>query len=114
MRGSVVLGHALSARAQPRQLVAMAILRMNAQIDARHILPTIRVPTLVTHRVGDDAVPVEAGQFLARIVGEAEEFLTGSRTEVEIDRVLATVIFTDIVDSTKRAAELGDREWRAL
>src|SRR5689334_8194533 len=97
--------------------VAMAILRMNAQIDARHILPAIRVPTLVTHRVGDDAIPVEAGQFLARniagakyielpgdnhapfyepeivarIVGEAEEFLTGSRTEVEIDRVLATV-----------------------
>jgi pimeloyl-ACP methyl ester carboxylesterase len=120
--------------------VAMAILRMNAEIDARHILPAIQVPTLVTHRVGDDAIPVEAGQFLARnivgakyvelpgdnhapfyepeivarIVGETEEFLTGSRTEVEIDRVLATVMFTDIVDSTKRAAELGDREWRAL
>ena len=49
-----------------------------------------------------------------RIVGEIEEFLTGSRSEVEIDRVLATVLFTDVVDSTKRAAELGDRRWRAL
>jgi pimeloyl-ACP methyl ester carboxylesterase len=117
---------------------AMAIMRMNAEIDARQILPAIRVPTLVIHRVGDGAIPVEAGRFLsrnivgakyvelpgdnhapfhepdmvARIVGEAEEFLTGSRGEVEIDRVLATVMFTDIVDSTKRAAQLGDREWR--
>jgi class 3 adenylate cyclase len=49
-----------------------------------------------------------------RIVDEIEEFLTGSRSEVEVDRVLATVLFTDIVDSTKRAAELGDRQWRAL
>jgi class 3 adenylate cyclase len=49
-----------------------------------------------------------------RIIGEIEEFLTGSRGEVEADRVLATVLFTDIVDSTKRAAELGDRQWRAL
>ena len=49
-----------------------------------------------------------------RIVDEVEEFLTGSRSEVEADRVLATVLFTDIVDSTKRAAELGDRQWRVL
>jgi class 3 adenylate cyclase len=49
-----------------------------------------------------------------RIADEIEEFLTGSRSEVEADRVLATVLFTDIVDSTKRAAELGDREWRVL
>src|SRR5262249_41066157 len=95
---------------------------------------------LVTHRVGDGAIPVEAGRFLARniagakyvelpgdnhapfhepemvdrIIGEVEEFLTGSRGEIEIDRVLATVMFTDIVDSTSRAAELGDRAWRAL
>jgi class 3 adenylate cyclase len=119
---------------------AIALLKMVAEIDASHILPAIRVPTLVIHRVGDGAVPVEAGRYLAcniagakyvelpgdnhtplyepemvdRIVGEVEEFLTGSRGEVEIDRVLATVMFTDIVDSTKRAAALGDREWRAL
>jgi class 3 adenylate cyclase len=119
---------------------AIAILKMNAEIDARQILPAIQVPTLVIHRVGDHAVPVEAGRYLARnipgskyvelpgenhnplyeqevfdrLVGEVQEFLTGSRGEIEVDRVLATVMFTDIVDSTKRAAELGDREWRAL
>jgi len=118
----------------------IAIRRMLVEIDARHILPAIRVPTLVLHRVGDGASPVEAGRYLAdnipgakylelpgdnhnplyepevadRIVGEVEEFLTGSRHEAEPDRVLATVMFTDIVDSTTRAAELGDRQWCAL
>jgi class 3 adenylate cyclase/esterase/lipase len=118
----------------------LAIRRMNREIDARHVLPSIRVPTLVMHRVGDSAVSVEHSRFLAanipgakyvelpgtdhipfydrdisdRIVDEAEEFLTGSRTEVEPDRVLATVMFTDIVDSTTRAAALGDRDWRRL
>jgi class 3 adenylate cyclase/pimeloyl-ACP methyl ester carboxylesterase len=116
----------------------IALLRMNAEIDIRHVLPAIRVPTLVLHRSGDLGTSVEAGRFLAaeiagakfvempgvdhlpmagdsgRIIGEIEEFLTGSRGEVEADRVLATVLFTDIVDSTKRAAELGDRQWRAL
>jgi pimeloyl-ACP methyl ester carboxylesterase len=118
----------------------IAIMKMNAEIDARHILPTIQVPTLVIHRERDIAVPVDAGRYLARnipnakyvelpgenhlpllepqivdrIIGEVEEFLTGSRSEVEIDRVLATVMFTDIVDSTKLAAMLGDREWRVL
>ena len=119
---------------------AIAILQMNSEIDARHILPTIRVPTLVLHRVGDGRITIDAGRYLAthipgakyvelpgtdhtffgerdiadRIVEEIEEFLTGSHTESEPDRVLATVLFTDIVDSTKRAAELGDRGWRAL
>jgi len=118
----------------------MAIRRMNREIDARHVLPAIRVPTLVMHRVGDSAINVELGRYLAanipgakyvelpgndhvpiferditdRIVDETEEFLTGSRSEPDVDRVLATVMFTDIVDSTKRAAELGDRQWRAL
>jgi class 3 adenylate cyclase len=118
----------------------MAIRRMNREIDARHILPAIRVPTLVMHRVGDIAINVELGRYLAanisgarylelpgtdhvpldepditdRIVDETEEFLTGSRSEPDVDRVLATVMFTDIVDSTRRAAELGDRQWRAL
>jgi class 3 adenylate cyclase len=110
------------------------------EIDARHVLPAIQVPTLVIHRVGDPAINVELGRYLAanipgakyvelpgtdhvpfyerditdRIVDETEEFLTGSRTEADVDRVLATVMFTDIVDSTRRAAELGDRQWRAL
>ncbi len=116
------------------------IVRMNAEIDARHILPTVRTPTLVLHRKGDIRITLDAGQYIAdhvpgaklvtlpgdnhafwfereiidRIVDETEEFLTGSRGEVEVDRVLATVLFTDIVNSTKRAAELGDRQWRAL
>jgi class 3 adenylate cyclase len=119
---------------------AMAIIRMNSEIDARHILPVIHLPTLILHRVGDTRITVEAGRYIAdhipgakfvelpgmdhvpfgerdvvdRMVDEVEEFLTGSRAEAEPDRVLSTVMFTDIVDSTKRAAELGDRGWRVL
>ena len=119
---------------------AVALTRMNTEIDVRPILPAIRVPTLVLHRTGDPRCNVEAGRYIGnnipgakyielpgsnhsfhtepgmveRVADEVEEFLTGSRGEVEADRVLATVLFTDIVDSTKRAAELGDREWRAL
>jgi len=119
---------------------AITLTKMNREIDARHILPAIRVPTMVIHRVGDRVAPVEAGRYLAanipgakylelpgenhvpwyepeivdRMAGEVEEFLTGSRSEAEIDRVLATVMFVDIVESTKRATELGDRKWRAL
>jgi class 3 adenylate cyclase/esterase/lipase len=119
---------------------AIACIRMSGEVDARDILPTIRVPTLVLHRTGDTRITIDAGRYIAdhipgakfvelpgvdhvpfnepemvdRIADEIEEFLTGSRSEVEVDRVLATVLFTDIVDSTKRAAELGDRQWRAL
>jgi class 3 adenylate cyclase len=119
---------------------AVSILRMNSEIDARHILPAIRVPSLVLHRVADVRITAGAGKYLAanipnakyvelpgsdhllyqdrdiadRVVEEVEEFFTGSRSAPEADRVLATVLFTDIVDSTKRAAELGDREWRTL
>jgi class 3 adenylate cyclase len=63
---------------------------------------------------GDNHMPVFDPDMTDRVVGEAEEFLTGSRSEDEIDRVLATVMFTDIVESTTRAAALGDRKWRAL
>lgn len=118
--------------------VAVDLTRMNSEIDIRHVLPTIRVPTLVLHRVGDTRVNVGAGRYLGehipaakylelpgedhllwggdadRVADEIEEFLTGSRPEVEPDRVLATVLFTDIVDSTRRASEMGDRAWRAL
>ncbi|WP_064737379.1 adenylate/guanylate cyclase domain-containing protein [Bradyrhizobium sp. Ai1a-2] len=117
-----------------------AILRMNSEIDARHILPMIHAPTLVLHRSRDTRMSIDAGRYLAnhipgakmvtlpgqnhlfvyepemidRVAGEVEEFLTGSRREIETDRVLATVMFTDIVESTKRAAELGDRQWGTL
>ena len=117
---------------------AAMLARMNGDIDVRHVLPSIRVPTLVLHRRGELVVPVEEGRFIAeRIPGaklvvmdgidhwpwlaeadsvteEIQEFLTGTREPTEPDRVLATVLFTDIVGSTQRAAEVGDRGWRDL
>jgi class 3 adenylate cyclase len=117
---------------------AAALLRMNSYIDVRDVLPAIRVPALVLHRTGDHDVNVAEGRYLAsKIAGakfvelpgddhwisagdvdeladEIEEFLTGTRPLPEPDRVLATVLFTDIVGSTERAAELGDRRWREL
>jgi class 3 adenylate cyclase len=117
---------------------AMALMRMNNEIDIRHVIPSIRVPTLVLHRTGDLRVSVEAGRYLGssipgakyiempgadhvawvgdtdRLADEIEEFVTGTRADLEPDRVLATVLFTDIVASTKRAVELGDRRWRTL
>ncbi len=122
---------------------ALAMLRrMNAEIDVRHVLPTIRVPTLILHRRDDIDVDVRHGRYMAEhipgaqyvelpgrnhvyfaewepIVDEIERFLTGlwkreAWNLVEADRVLATVLFTDIVGSTAKAAELGDRGWRDL
>jgi pimeloyl-ACP methyl ester carboxylesterase len=116
----------------------IALLQMNGAIDVRHVLPSIHVPTLVMHRAEDCRMSVEAGRYLGahianakyvelpgvdhvlwvgdtdRVADEMEEFLTGSRSAFEPDRVLATVLFTDIVDSTKKAAELGDYGWRIL
>ncbi len=115
-----------------------ALMRMNSQIDVRHVLPMIRVPTLVLHRSGDTRVNVEGGRYLAANIPGAkyvelpgmdhvmwagnvnpmadaiEEFLTGTHSESEPDRVLATVLFTDIVDSTRKAEVMGDRGWHAL
>lgn len=114
-----------------------ALQTMNGQIDVRAALPTIQMPTLVLHRRGDRIVPMAAGKYMASQipnatftplegsdhmpygdvdawVGEIEEFLTGARREPHIDRVLATVVFTDIVGSTELAARLGDSEWRKL
>jgi len=115
---------------------AAALLRMNTQIDIRNVLPTIHVPTLVLQRTDDREVHVDEGRWIAsRIPGarfvelagpdhlpwvgdqdlvldEIEEFLTGVRPAPEADRVLATVLFTDIVGSTENAARLGDRQWR--
>jgi class 3 adenylate cyclase len=117
---------------------AMDLMRMNSEIDVRHVLPAIRVSTLVLHRSGDVFVDVGGGRYVAAHIPEAkyvelpgvdhppfvgdaeavlqevEEFLTGVRPAPEPDRVLATVLFTDIVRSTERAAELGDRRWRDL
>jgi pimeloyl-ACP methyl ester carboxylesterase len=117
---------------------AVALLRMNTQLDIRHILPTIRVPTLVINRTGDRDANVEEGRWIARqipgarfvelsgedhlpwvgdqdaVVDEIQEFLTGTRSLPESNRVLATVLFTDIVDSTEHAARLGDRAWHDL
>ena len=117
---------------------AQAWLRMITDIDVREALPQIRVPTLLVHRTGDRAVDVGASRYAAgRIPGarlvelpdgdnlpfvgdseavaaEIEEFLTGSRPAPMPDRVLATILFTDIAGSTERAAEVGDRRWREL
>jgi pimeloyl-ACP methyl ester carboxylesterase len=120
---------------------ALATLRFGTSCDVRDVLPAISVPTLVLHRRGDPFVSVEHGRHLAAhipgarlvelpgdfhvgagpdsndaLVAEIEEFLTGVRPERahDADRVLATVLFTDIVGSTAKAAELGDRGWRAL
>ena len=114
------------------------IFEMFLDIDVRAVLPTIHVPTLVIHRRGDRVVNRRAGEELASqipgarylelpgmdhlpwagdaeaVLGEIEEFLTGARSVPEPDRVLATVMFTDIVGSTERAAELGDARWREL
>jgi class 3 adenylate cyclase len=115
---------------------AMAVVRMIEQIDISDILSSVRVPTLVIHCTGDTLINVEYGRFLAeripgarlveqpgqdhlfflhdRIADAIEEFLTGSISAAESDRVLATVLFTDIVGSTARAEQLGDRRWHDL
>lgn len=117
---------------------AVALLRMNTQIDVRHVLPAIRVPTLVMHRTGDLDANVEEGRYLAAhipgarfieyagddhlpwigdqdaVLDDVQEFLTGARPVREVDRVLATVLFTDIVGSTDHLSRLGDRAWRDI
>lgn len=115
---------------------AMAWHRVLADADTRHVLPTIRVPTLVLHRRQDPIIPIEVARYTASqipgaklvelqgsdhswygtgsesIIPEVLEFLTGSRRVTQPDRVLATVLFTDIVGSTERAAAVGDHAWR--
>jgi pimeloyl-ACP methyl ester carboxylesterase len=117
---------------------AQALIRMNTAIDVRDVLPTIRVPTLILHRTGDRDASVEEGRWIAeripaaefvelpgedhlpwagdqdRLLDEVERFLTGRLPAAIPDRILATVLVTDIVGSTERAAELGDRRWREL
>jgi class 3 adenylate cyclase/pimeloyl-ACP methyl ester carboxylesterase len=117
--------------------MARAVLRAATLMDSRSALPQISAPTLVVHRE-DSFIPVETGRYLAReitgaklavfpgqdhftwigawepIVDEIEQFLTGARHRTEPDRALATILFTDIVSSTERAAQMGDARWRAL
>lgn len=116
----------------------LRLLEAYPALDARHVLPSIQAPTLVLHRRDDLLVDVRHGRYLAdhipdaRLVecegadhlffvgntddflDEIEEFLTGVRHGPDVDRVLATVMFTDIVDSTRKAAEVGDHRWREL
>ena len=117
---------------------AVALLRMNTEIDTRAVLPAIHVPTLVVHRTGDRSVHVDEGRWMAgqicgarftelpgedhmpwvgdqdSVLDEIQEFLTGVRPDREPDRVLATVLVTDIVGSTRHASTLGDRAWCEL
>ena len=117
---------------------AIALIDLYREIDVRGVLPSISTPTLVTHRSGDKLVLVDQARYLAEhipgatyvelpgedhlpwvgdqdaIIDEIEEFLTGSHRGPEPERALATVLFTDIVGSTEKAAELGDRRWRDL
>jgi class 3 adenylate cyclase len=115
------------------------LMRANYELDVRHVLPVISVPALILHRVGDALVPVACGRYLAEhipgarfvevpgmdhsildietqdlVADHIEEFITGQRQRPEPDRVLATVMFSDIVGSTQRAAEIGDSRWREL
>ena len=114
------------------------VLPLAAEVDVRAVLPTVRVPTLVVQHADDQTNPPEWGKYVADHISGARyvelpgrnmyhfvepwresfqriaAFLTGHQAEVADDRVLATVLFTDIVDSTRRAAEIGDRDWHAL
>jgi class 3 adenylate cyclase len=117
---------------------AVAIMKMNREIDVRNILPAIRVPALILHRKAEHVLDVGHARYLAQhipgaklvelegedhhpwmgdsnaILSEVEKFLTGKQQVLEQERVLATVLFTDIVASTECAAALGDRPWREL
>jgi class 3 adenylate cyclase len=122
--------------ASPRTVALM--MPVVSELDIRALLPTVRVPTLVVQYTNDSLVPPANGKYVAdhtpgakyvELPGrnlfhfvepwrasfqEIAEFLTGEQPDVADDRVLATVLFTDIVDSTRRAAEMGDRDWHAL
>ena len=111
---------------------------VTAEMDVRAVLPTIRVPTVVVQHTDDPFITPSMGKYVADHISgaryvelpgrnlyhfvdpwrssfqEIAEFLTGEQPDVADDRVLATVLFTDIVDSTRRAAEMGDRDWHAL
>lgn len=115
-----------------------ALLLMNSEVDVREVLASVKVPTLVLHSIGDRLCRLEESRYMAeriaeatfielpgqdhyiwfedadRIADELERFLTGTLNPPDPDRALVTVLFVDIVDSTRKAAELGDRAWRDL
>jgi len=125
-------------RASASPGAAGAILRMNREIDVRIVLPAIRVPTLILHRTAEHVIDVGHARYMAQhipgaklielagedhqpwlgdrdtVLNEVEKFLTGKHQVLEPERVLATVLFTDIQGSTERAAALGDHSWREL
>ena len=117
---------------------AVALTKMNAEVDVSHVLPTVHVPTLVLHRAGDKCLKVEEGRYVAELIPRAkyvelegedhlpfvgdqdavldqiEEFLTGVRHTPEPERVLATVLFVHLADAPRRAAEHGAARWQEL
>lgn len=122
-------------RSSASPAAAVALTKMNAEIDVQHVLPAVGMPVLVLHRRGDRAVPAAAGKLVAdrlpraryvelagddhlpfvgdqdTIVDEIQRFLTGERALADIDRVLVTVLRTDLADAAGAAARLGDRGW---
>jgi class 3 adenylate cyclase/esterase/lipase len=123
--------------ASPRDLIE--IMKVNSQIDITDILPSIKMPTLVLHKTDDALIDIEGGRTLAaeipdaklvefagkdhfpfvgsareQILSQIEEFVTGAKPDLVLDRVLAAVVFTDIVDSTSRAEAMGDEAWHAI
>ena len=125
-------------RSSASPAAAATLMRMDMEIDVRHVLPAVRIPTLILHSTNDRLLDVGASRYMAAripgaklvelhgidhvpwgcdsdlIVDEIEEFLTGARPGAEPDRVLATVLFTDIVGATERASCVGDRNWHDL
>jgi pimeloyl-ACP methyl ester carboxylesterase/class 3 adenylate cyclase len=125
-------------RSSASPAAAATLMRMNMEIDVRHVLPAVRVPTLVLHSVNDRLIEIGAARYMAEripgaklvelagidhipwgcdsdhFVDEIAEFLTGTRPGAEPDRVLATVLFTDIVGATEHASRVGDRGWHDL
>jgi class 3 adenylate cyclase len=117
---------------------ALALMKMNTYVDVRNVLPSIQAPTVVMHRTDDRDALVEEGRYIAsqipgaryvefpgadhswwtqgrdEIIDEIEELVTGVRPAPEPNRILATVLFTDIVESTQRVRDLGDRGWSQL
>ncbi len=116
---------------------ARDLILMNSMVDVRAVLPSVQCPTLVLHRTGDLDASIGEGRYIAeripgarfvelegddhvpfvepdQILDEVEEFITGARPSHVSDRVLATIVFTDLVGSTERAGELGDAAWAAL
>jgi pimeloyl-ACP methyl ester carboxylesterase len=117
---------------------ALAMTQMNAEIDVRHVLPSIRVPTLVIHRTEDRCLKIDEGRYVAEripgakfveipgqdhlpfvgdqsaILDEVEEFLTGVRHTIEPDTMLATVLFTRVVNSSEHEARMGESRWQDL